>query len=425
MSRQGLLSDYMPDGSGVGKGVSQVGLLGSPDNISCERKNFDEAVLLGVNGLTHDYIIDWDKDENRLQVMQKNDVTIPGRGAITDIERCGTFHGSFLAGNDLRAVLYSCHKPTCPRCFREYAARQGKHSSAFIWGIKKYSGDTIYHSVFSPVEGVYTIEKLVEVIKVLMEKFHSGERGSLGYAYVVHPYRLRCLSGHSSPHERGYSGGNLPPFCSQCGLPWAWFYSPHIHVVSNFYVDCTSPIKAQAWNQAQADYHVKYANISQDDHYRDIKNQVLVPRPGYIPSVEILESIIKYELGHSMVKIGKRSQAIVYVGSWCRLNYKAEWSRDYEVAVNSSDVPFRRVHSVGSIDGAIMRISVYYCENGEPSWWNDWDDRPVYKYDVVYTCKVTPRRVWCDLHKRYERIDPLRRANSEVLLDNKELGDFV
>lgn len=398
-------------------------LLGSFES-ACDRKNFDDAYFVRVEGMNHLYEIDWDKDENKLPIGEKYDVTIPGRGAITDSEKCGSFHGSYLAGDKLRAVLYSCHKPTCPRCFREWAARQGGKSAAFIWGIKRWSGDTIYHSVFSPVEGRYTIDKLVESIKTLMYKFHSGDSGRLGYAYVIHPYRLRCLGGHPSPRERGYGGNKLPAVCPECGMPWEWYYSPHVHVVSNFYVDCTSKVKADAWNQAQANAGIKYANISQDNHYYDLTHQVAFPRPGFIDSVDTLESIVKYELGHSLVKKKARSQAIVYVGSWCRLNYNAEWTPHKEIECDDNDVPFRRVHSVGVVDGSKMKINVHFLSNGLPSWWNDWDDAPVYKYKRVWECKVTPRRKWCDMHKRFERVDPLKRQGLNHPLDNLRLEAY-
>ena len=147
-------------------------------------------------------------------------------------------------------------------------------------------------------------------------------------------------------------------------MPWQWVYSPHIHMVSNFYVDCTSPITKAAWNQVQEEKGVKYANLSQDAHYNDLKNQVLVPRPGYIDSVETLESIVKYELGHSLVKRDGRTQAIVYVGAWCRLNFKAEWTSHSEVDCDDDDVPYRRVHSSGEVIGNRMKITVHYVDSG-------------------------------------------------------------
>ena len=367
--------------------------------------------------------IDWDKDENRLPVKEVNDLTIPGRGKITDVDKCGSFHGSYMAGDRLRAKLYSCHHPTCPRCFREWAARQGRRSAAFIWGIKKYSGSTIYHSVRSPVEGRYTIDEMVEEVKKLMARFHSLD-ADLGYAYVVHPYRLKCLGGHSSPRERGYGGYKLPPVCPECGMPWEWVYSPHIHIVSNFYVDCTNPTKAAAWNQAQANAGLKYANISQDDHYYDIIHKISNPRPGYVENVEVLESIVKYELGHSLVRRGGRQQAIVYVGAWCRLNYKASWSSSREIVCDDNDVPFRRVHSVGVVDGSKMKIKAVMRSDGSPSWWDSRDGKPVYMYEIRWLCVVSPRREFCKLHKKYERLDPLRRAGSCVLLRNRPLEAY-
>lgn len=412
----------MAKASGCDKAVVPAPtLLGSGLLGLAPPKNFDEALFVGIDGLNHQYVIDWDKDENRLPVKEVDDITIPGRGVITDVDKCGSFHGSYIAGDKLRAKLYSCHKPSCPRCFREWASRQGKHSAAFIWGIKNWSGDTIYHSVWSPVEGVYTIPKLVAVVKKLMEEFHSGS--DLGYAYVIHPYRIKCLGGHPSPRERGYSGGRLPQVCSLCGMPWQWVYSPHIHMVTNFYVDCTSKVKADAWNQAQSNANVKYANISQDNHFYDLTHQVLVPRPGYVDSFDTLESIIKYELGHSLVHKGGRQQAIIYVGAWCRLNFKADWASHKEIVCDDNDVPFRRVHSVGVVDGSKMKISAVFTLAGQPSWWNDWDDSPVYLYDRVYTCVVSPRRRWCRLHHRFERVDPLKRVGKKDL-ENCPLDKF-
>lgn len=391
------------------------------------RRDFDDCSLLGIDGLNHLYEIDWEKDENRLEVVVRDNITIPGRGSITDVDKCGSFHGSYLAGDRLRAKLYSCHKPSCPRCHREWASRQGKKSASFLWGIKQYEGDSIYHSVWSPVEGRYTIPQMLSAIKKLMESFNAGGPGVLGYAYVVHPYRLQCLGGHNSPRDRGYSGIKLPPICPDCGMPWHWVYSPHVHLITNFYVDCTSPIKAAAWNQAQSNAGLKYVNISQDNHYYDLTHNKMVVRPGSIESQEVLESIVKYELGHSLVRIGGRQQAIVYVGAWCRLNYDCEWEKHREIAVDDNDVPFRRVHSDGNVVKDKMLIRVVFLSDGSPSWWNDWDNKAVFLYDTYWVCKVTPRRIWCKIHRRYERIDPLKRACSEKLLDYKPLeayGDY-
>jgi hypothetical protein len=158
------------------------------------------------------------------------DYELVGHGKITNTN-CGKFlgfHGcvrtelhdkttldgvNYCGKVFVRKVHCTCHKPTCPICYKHgWAVREAKMIEARLSECSKHFGQ-VEHIIVSVPKSDYglTLESLrSKAVQVVMKK-----RGVIGGVIIFHAFRYR---------NRGILLGGV-------FHPYGWYWSPHFHVL--------------------------------------------------------------------------------------------------------------------------------------------------------------------------------------------------
>lgn len=238
-----------------------------------------------------------------------------GHGSVTS-ENCGTYRGRYgclntkghelalqLEGKKWRgqiyqhAVFYSCHKPSCPKCFRSWMVREAKAIEFRLLEAERYYGKT-EHIVASVPPERYGLSFLAT--RALTQKA-LVRRGVIGGCMIYHAFRENKSTGY-------------------------WFFSPHWHVlgfVKGGY-KCRSCVK----------------QICSVCHGFEAHTRECFEQDGYIVKVAVdnegrgaagvRRSVLdtaKYQLSHASVRTDcKRPQVVTWFGvcSYRKLRVKYE-----------------------------------------------------------------------------------------------------
>jgi hypothetical protein len=165
-----------------------------------------------------------------------------GHGVVTDPEKCGMYRGRYgclnVEGHELplqlrgeqnwreqvyhKAVFYSCHKPSCPRCFPSWMGREAGAIEARLLEAEKQYGK-VEHIVASVPPERYGLDfKPMRALTLEAAK----RRGIIGGCMIYHAFRENKNTGYwyFSPHwhilgviDGGYKCRTcVKKFCSTC-----------------------------------------------------------------------------------------------------------------------------------------------------------------------------------------------------------------
>lgn len=269
-------------------------------------------------------------DENAHEMVGgKPDQLISGRGRVTSVF-CKQMSDVYHSGWHATHTVFHCTMQGCPDCFRYWAGKLATKAASFL--VTQHSLDApIFHCTISPPDGAQFCgwKNLIRKMYVFLRKFHSTSR-EVGWCYVLHPRRFQCFDcGNSMEHWKGQP-------CSRCKSihPPIWKWSPHIHLVTNFWA---SDDPMSLWKMKR---HLKragmvFVNIS-------LKNE------DYFTSEQHMVNVVKYELGHALWKPrekgrGKGAKALVWVGAWHPNHLKRWYEKTSEEVLDELDSPFRAI----------------------------------------------------------------------------------
>ncbi len=146
--------------------------------------------------------------------------TLVGHGPVTN-ENCGKYRGRYgclnTDGHELplmlqgkkwkeqiyqHPVFYSCHRPSCPKCFRSWMRREAERIEARLLEAQKYNGKVEHLVASVPPEryGLSFVAMRELTLKALVR------RGIQGGCLIYHSFREKKSTGH-------------------------WYFSPHWHVL--------------------------------------------------------------------------------------------------------------------------------------------------------------------------------------------------
>lgn len=98
-------------------------------------------------------------------------------------------------------------------------------------------------------------------------------------------------------------------FCLACNKPAVWYWSPHLHVISDF----------------------NYRYEDKDDYINYEANEGFIfSEDSYPPSKDELENVISYELGHALYIKGEQHQAIRYCGFSSKTHFRSDFEKEAE-----------------------------------------------------------------------------------------------
>lgn len=148
---------------------------------------------------------------------------LAGHGSVTDEKKCGSYRGRWgclnTQGHALplqlqgeksweqvyqHPVFYSCHKWTCPRCFRSNVNREARRAEYRLKKAEERLGLKCEHVIASVPPERYSLT--VAQMRALCIKALKS-RGWMGGAILFHAFRLNRSTGY-------------------------WFFSPHFHTLS-------------------------------------------------------------------------------------------------------------------------------------------------------------------------------------------------
>ena len=226
-----------------------------------------------------------------------------GHGAVTN-ENCGKYRGRYgclnvdghalplqLRGEKSRnqvyhhPVFYSCHKPSCPKCFRSWMVREARSIEYRLLEAEKYSGKT-EHIVASVPPERYGLDFLA--MRSLTLKALT-RRGVIGGCLIYHAFRENKSTGY-------------------------WFFSPHWHVLG--FIEggykCRSCVKQLCSMCHGFEGHTR--KCFETDGFI-VKIAVSNEGHGFADERKSVYETAKYQLSHASIRTDcKRPQVVTWFG---------------------------------------------------------------------------------------------------------------
>lgn len=319
------------------------------------------------------------------EVLWVGDWSVTGMGVKAST--CGEHLGLYSDGITFTRTRRSCGKQCCPVDSWKWQAKTGDNASQYLQFVQRELGISLRHASFNPanscslVDGKIRAEKdnegkiipcappgqmeafKINVLRRFLERFHRSDAGPLGFAYILHPGR---------ENERG-SG--------------KYYYSPHVHVITNFAFYESDKEEMKRWYLKYGFTFTMFKHLDQEnpDGTYNIKCQDYEDGDGKIQN-DLTKKLI-YCFSHSLLILkGHQKPVITYNGSFRPVNF------DY--------VKIKRKVFVRSTKGLKMFKVV--------------EDRVEYVEDIIPGKDAIVNGVLCSL-KTTCKIFPKRDHNGDVI----------
>lgn len=336
-------------------------------------------------------------DENMLEIVRYGDAMLPGRGSITYLETdhdCGVFKSGYTDDlKHLRIKRFTCHKPGCPKCLRQWANLQAKATSSYLWAFWHEHKRPLAHWTFSPSldwitghskyvdeekNAQHLFREMVKDLRRACNEFLSWNNRVM--SIVRHRYRKRCPNCGKKFEKEAY--------CKSCNVPAIWYFSPHLHLITDFH-----------YRKSDTDKYVKW----------EADNGFILKKIKQIYTLEHLQCTIAYELGHSEWFPDKISPAIRYYAWSSKSHFRSEVTKIKQEVVSTDKAGNKhgffqvRPNSIKEDEPGHVVIQK---QNGVVPWRRDFG-KLVPLVETVYITKLQPLGMF--VRERWLRFVPPRK----------------
>jgi len=334
-------------------------------------------------------------DENLLHNEVFQGQYISGAGEITNPDKeegCGVFKSAFMNKlKHLRVKRFTCHLQGCPKCFRVWARRQAASAAGYLWAFVDQYKRQLTHWVLSPSEGwkqdqpdaESVWKNLDKELRLVVDTFKGWNDTVV--MVVRHPSRKRCPTCKSSMKDN-------QSFCIPCGQPAEWYWSPHLHVIT--------------------DFRFPFEESSNYTLY-EASRRIIFTRKSIPPNKDELENVISYELGHALYLQGQQRQAVRYMGMSAKTHYRSEVTKVKEDVSEPDPLD-------PNVEHKFYMLQNHLCDEKEPGlliikkhlgkfqWELDIFGNKIPLRRTRYVVRVVPLGRW--LNGRWTRLEVARKV---------------